>query len=83
MVNQLGLLGEIAFDVSMMIPASRPNLNEAHAVLYQTSCDQHAATDFGVAVHRADVLGFFVHIKDISRLGLHLECELEGLDTRL
>ena len=60
-----------------------PDLDVAHAALYEAAGNEHLFRLRGVAVERANGGGFAVDVEGVGRSGLHPKRCLETLDARL
>ena len=60
-----------------------PDLDVAHAALYEAAGNEHLFRLRGIAVERANGGGFAVDVEGVGRSGLHPKRCLETLDARL
>jgi hypothetical protein len=83
----VALFGESAvagFDVVVVVPGlarAVPELDESDAAFEQAPRDEQLARVDAVAVHLADVGGFFADVEGVGAFHLHAVGEFEGLDA--
>ena len=86
LVDVAALVGELAFDGDVLVPAAVEELDEADAALEQPAGHEAVGgvaagfVDFG-AVAVDDVLRFAAEVRQFGHRGLHAECHFVGGDA--
>ena len=68
--------------LSQGCPFARIQLNKPNAALQQSPRDQGLAGEHAVAIHLADMRGFFGRVESVGRVHLHAVREFKRLDAR-
>src|SRR5687768_11465768 len=83
LINFARFLRQPGLQLLMLIPALVPDLHDAHSALDEPARDEQLLALSARAVGGPGVGGFLVDVEGVERLGLHAECDLVALESRL